>query len=103
MLHSVFELGDTIVREVMVPRTDMVTIEHDKVLRQGLSLFLRSGFSRIPVVDGGPDDVLGMLYLKDVTRRVYLDAAAEQSVPGPRRDAARALRPGEQAGRRPDA
>ena len=81
MLHSVFELGDTIVREVMVPRTDMVTIEHDKVLRQGLSLFLRSGFSRIPVVDGGPDDVLGMLYLKDVTRRIYLDAAAEQSVP----------------------
>ncbi|WP_426566464.1 hemolysin family protein [Angustibacter sp. McL0619] len=80
MLHSVFELGDTIVREVMVPRTDMVTIEHDKVLRQGLSLFLRSGFSRIPVVDEGPDDVLGMLYLKDVTRRVYLDAASEQSV-----------------------
>ncbi|GAA4359323.1 hemolysin family protein [Angustibacter luteus] len=81
MLHSVFELGDTIVREVMVPRTDMVTIEHDKVLRQAISLFLRSGFSRIPVVDGGPDDVLGMLYLKDVTRRVYSDAAAEQSVP----------------------
>ena len=50
MLHSVFELGDTIVREVMVPRTDMVTIEQDKVLRQALSLFLRSGFSRIPVV-----------------------------------------------------
>ncbi len=81
MLHSVFELGDTIVREVMVPRTDMVTIDHDKRLRQALSLFLRSGFSRIPVVDGGPDDVLGMLYLKDVTRRVYSDATAEQSVP----------------------
>lgn len=80
MLHSVFELGDTIVREVMVPRTDMVTIEHDKVLRQGLSLFLRSGFSRIPVVDGGPDGVLGMLYFKDVARRVYSDAAAEQSL-----------------------
>jgi CBS domain containing-hemolysin-like protein len=81
MLHSVFELGDTIVREVMVPRTDMVTIEHDKKLRQGLSLFLRSGFSRIPVVDGGPDDVLGILYLKDVSRRIFLDAAAETSVP----------------------
>jgi CBS domain containing-hemolysin-like protein len=81
MLHSVFELGDTIVREVMVPRTDMVTIDHDKVLRQGLSLFLRSGFSRIPVVGDGPDDVLGMLYLKDVTRRVYTDASSEQSVP----------------------
>ena len=81
MLHSVFELGDTIVREVMVPRTDMVVIDHDKVLRQALSLFLRSGFSRIPVVDDGPDDVQGVLYLKDVTRRVFADAAAELSVP----------------------
>ena len=81
MLHSVFELGDTIVREVMVPRTDMVVIDHDKVLRQALSLFLRSGFSRIPVVDDGPDDVQGVLYLKDVTRRVFSDAAAELTVP----------------------
>ncbi|HEX8498544.1 MAG TPA: hemolysin family protein [Actinomycetales bacterium] len=81
MLHSVFELGDTRVREVMVPRTDMVVIDHDKVLRQGLSLFLRSGFSRIPVVDDGPDDVLGVLYLKDVTRRVFADAASESGVP----------------------
>jgi len=80
MLHSVFELGDTIVREVMVPRTDMVVIDHDKVLRQALSLFLRSGFSRIPVVDDGPDDVQGVLYLKDVTRRVFADAAAELSM-----------------------
>jgi CBS domain containing-hemolysin-like protein len=81
MLHSVFELGDTIARMVMVPRTDMVTIEHDRVLRQGLSLFLRSGFSRIPVVGDGADDVRGMLYLKDVTRRVFRDAGAEQTVP----------------------
>src|SRR5215213_11661252 len=80
MLHSVFELGDTIVREVMVPRTDMVTIDHDRVLRQALSLFLRSGFSRIPVVQDGPDDVLGFLYLKDVTGRVFRDASSEQNV-----------------------
>ena len=53
MIHSVFELGDTIVREVMVPRTDMVFIERDKTLRQALSLALRSGFSRIPVVGEG--------------------------------------------------
>jgi CBS domain containing-hemolysin-like protein len=78
MLHSVFELGDTIVREVMVPRTDMVTIDHDRTLRQALSLFLRSGFSRIPVVQDGPDDVLGVLYLKDVTGRVFRDAGSEQ-------------------------
>jgi CBS domain containing-hemolysin-like protein len=76
MIHSVFELGDTVVREVMVPRTDMVTMDEDKTLRQAMSLFLRSGFSRIPVVGDGPDDVLGLLYFKDVARRVYVDAAA---------------------------
>ncbi len=79
MLHSVFEFGDTLTREVMVPRTDMVTIDDDRVLRQALSLFLRSGFSRIPVISGGPDDICGMLYLKDVTKRVFRDAAAEQT------------------------
>ncbi len=76
MIHSVFELGDTVVREVMVPRTDMVTVDQDRTLRQAMSLFLRSGFSRIPVVGDGPDDVLGLLYFKDVARRVYADADA---------------------------
>ena len=76
MIHSVFELGDTVVREVMVPRTDMVTMDQEKTLRQAMSLFLRSGFSRIPVVGDGPDDVLGLLYFKDVARRVYGDAKA---------------------------
>jgi CBS domain containing-hemolysin-like protein len=76
MIHSVFELGDTVVREVMVPRTDMVTMDHDKTLRQAMLLFLRSGFSRIPVVGDGPDDVLGLLYFKDVARRVYVEKHA---------------------------
>ncbi|MDQ1482923.1 MAG: magnesium and cobalt exporter, family, partial [Actinomycetota bacterium] len=76
MIHSVFELGDTVVREVMVPRTDMLTMDQGKTLRQAMSLFLRSGFSRIPVVGDGPDDVLGLLYFKDVVRRVYGDAQA---------------------------
>ncbi len=71
MIHSVFELGDTIAREVMVPRTDMVFIERDKTLRQCLSLALRSGFSRIPVIGENLDDVVGIAYLKDVTRRVF--------------------------------
>jgi CBS domain containing-hemolysin-like protein len=71
MIHSVFELGDTIVREVMVPRTDMVFIERTKTLRQALSLALRSGFSRIPVVGEGEDDVLGVVYLKDLARRTH--------------------------------
>jgi CBS domain containing-hemolysin-like protein len=71
MIHSVFDLGNTIVREVMVPRTDMVVIEEYKTLRQAVSLALRSGFSRIPVIRDGLDDVVGVLYLKDVIKRVY--------------------------------
>jgi CBS domain containing-hemolysin-like protein len=66
MVRSVFELGDTIVREVMVPRTDMVFIERDKTLDQALSLALRSGFSRMPVVGESTDDVIGIAYLKDI-------------------------------------
>ncbi|HUA28633.1 MAG TPA: hemolysin family protein [Streptosporangiaceae bacterium] len=71
MIHSVFELGDTIVREVMVPRTDMVFVERGKTLRQALSLGLRSGFSRIPVVGENEDDVVGIAYLKDIVTRSY--------------------------------
>ena len=70
MLHSVFELGDTIAREVMVPRTDMITIEAGKSARQAMSLFNRSGFSRLPVIGDGPDDVIGIVYLKDVVRQM---------------------------------
>ena len=69
MIHSVFALGDTIAREVMVPRTDMVWIESTKTLRQAMLLFLRSGFSRIPVIGESVDDVLGIVYLKDTVRR----------------------------------
>ena len=76
MIHSVFELGDTVAREVMVPRTDMVTIDGDRALKSAMSLFLRSGFSRIPVVGDGADDVLGLLYFKDVARRVNADPEA---------------------------
>jgi len=71
MIHSVFELGDTLAREVMVPRTDIVFIERTKTLRQAMSLALRSGFSRIPVVGDGEDDVIGVTYLKDIARRLY--------------------------------
>jgi CBS domain containing-hemolysin-like protein len=83
MIHSVFALGDTIAREVMVPRTEMVWIESTKNLRQALALFLRSGFSRIPVTGESLDDVLGVLYLKDVIRRTQSgeDAAAGEALP----------------------
>jgi CBS domain containing-hemolysin-like protein len=71
MIHSVFEFGDTIAREVMVPRGDVVYIERHKNLRQALSLFLRSGFSRVPVIDDNLDDIVGFAYLKDVVRRDF--------------------------------
>ena len=71
MIHSVFELGDTIVREVMVPRTDMVFVERGKSLGQVLSLALRSGFSRIPVIGENLDDIVGIAYLKDVMTRIH--------------------------------
>ncbi|HET6628060.1 MAG TPA: hemolysin family protein [Nocardioidaceae bacterium] len=79
MIHSVFELGDTLVREVMVPRTDVVFIERNKTLRQAMSLALRSGFSRIPVVGENLDDIVGFAYLKDVTKRVFDRHEAEQT------------------------
>ncbi len=66
MLQSVFDLGDTIVREVMVPRTEVVWIEREKSLRQALQLATRSGFSRIPVVGQDVDDVVGIAYIKDM-------------------------------------
>jgi CBS domain containing-hemolysin-like protein len=69
MIHGVFELGDTIAREVMVPRPDVVWIESSKTLRQALALCLRSGFSRIPVIGENVDDVLGIVYMKDLVRR----------------------------------
>ena len=71
MIHSVFELGDTSAREVMVPRNDVVYIERHKNLRQTMSLFLRSGFSRVPVIGDNLDDVLGFAYLKDLVRRDF--------------------------------
>ena len=79
MIHSVFELGDTLAREVMVPRTDMVFIERHKTLRQMMSLALRSGFSRIPVIGEDLDDVIGVAYLKDVTKRVFDKHEAEST------------------------
>ena len=79
MVRSVVELGDTIVREVMVPRTDMVFVEHDKTLNQALSLALRSGFSRIPVTGESTDDVVGIAYLKDIVAWMHEHPDAEES------------------------
>ena len=71
MIHSVFEFGDTILREVMVPRPDMVAVPRETSLQEVLELILRSGFSRIPVYDGTVDEVVGLAYAKDVLRRLH--------------------------------
>jgi CBS domain containing-hemolysin-like protein len=71
MIQSVFELGDTPAREVMVPRTEMVWIESDKSAGQATSLAVRSGHSRIPVIGENVDDVVGVVYLKDLVQQTY--------------------------------
>ena len=79
MMQSVLDLGETLVRELMVPRTDIVWIEGNRTLRQGLSLALRSGFTRIPVIAENLDDIIGIAYVKDLARRVHEHHESEQS------------------------
>jgi CBS domain containing-hemolysin-like protein len=78
LIHSIFEWGDTVVREVMVPRTDMDTLDDDAGLEEAMREFLRTGHSRIPVIGKDADEVFGVLYLRDVARHVFeqLDASA---------------------------
>lgn len=71
LIHSIFEFNDTVVREVMVPRTDMVTVDLGAKVGTAMSLFLGRGVSRIPVIDGDADDVTGVLYLRDAARLAY--------------------------------
>ena len=71
LLRGVVNLGDTLTREVMVPRTDMVTIATGATARKAMLLFMRSGFSRVPVIGDGVDDVRGVIYLKDLVRATW--------------------------------
>jgi CBS domain containing-hemolysin-like protein len=71
LIHSIFEFNETVVREIMVPRTDMVTIDADSRIGPAMGVFLSRGISRVPVIDGEVDDVTGILYLRDVARLVY--------------------------------
>lgn len=71
LIHSIFEFSETVVREVMIPRTDMITIDADASIDAAMGLFLRSGTSRVPVLDGEVDDIAGILYLRDVARLVF--------------------------------
>lgn len=68
LIHSVFDFTDRYVREVMVPRTDMVTVDASATTREALALFLEKGVSRVPLADDEADDIVGMLYLKDLVQ-----------------------------------
>ena len=71
LIHSVFEFGDTVVREVMVPRPDMVTARADASLGEVLEVILRAGYSRIPIYEGDNDNITGVLYAKDLLKRMH--------------------------------
>jgi CBS domain containing-hemolysin-like protein len=73
MIQSVFELGDTPAREVMVPRTEMIWIESDKFASQATNLAVRSGHSRIPVIGENVDDIVGVVYLKDLVQQTFYE------------------------------
>jgi CBS domain containing-hemolysin-like protein len=80
MIHSVFELGDTVAREVMVPRTEIVWIEQTKTVRQALALSLRTGFTRLPVIGESVDDIVGIANLKDLVRASLAEGGAARTV-----------------------
>jgi CBS domain containing-hemolysin-like protein len=78
LIHSIFEFGDTIVREVMVPRPDMVAVPMQATLKDVLDLILKRGYSRIPVYKGELDEIVGVVYAKDVLRHLH---AGKEKVP----------------------
>ncbi|HEX8858890.1 MAG TPA: hemolysin family protein [Actinomycetes bacterium] len=71
MIHSIFEFGDTVVREVMVPRPDMVVVQVRSSLQEVLEVILRTGYSRIPAYGRDIDDIVGLAYAKDVLRSLH--------------------------------
>lgn len=79
MIHSIFEFTDKIVREVMVPRPDMVCVEASTSLEDVLEVMLKSGYSRIPVISQSVDDVVGILYQKDVVRKLHNGSARSRA------------------------
>lgn len=81
LIHSVFDFTDQFVRAVMVPRTEMMTVDAAATTTEAMELFLRTGVSRMPVVDDDADDVVGVLYLKDLVQFAYRDESAWRGAP----------------------
>lgn len=72
MIQSVFDMDDTLVRAIMVPRTDVVWLDSGTTLAAATDVFIRSGYSRIPLIGDSPDDVLGIIFLKDIIRAMHM-------------------------------
>ena len=70
MIHSILSFGEKVAHEVMVPRTDIVGLDAQTTLREALDVVTRSGLSRLPVYHGSPDDIVGILYVKDLFRHI---------------------------------
>lgn len=81
LIHSIFEFSETVVREIMIPRTDMVTIDGDETIGAAMQQFLTRGKSRLPVIGTDIDDVLGIIYLRDVARLRFERPAAADDLP----------------------
>jgi CBS domain containing-hemolysin-like protein len=79
LIHSIIEFGDTVVREVMVPRPDMVTVEARADLHDVMEVIMAAGYSRIPVYEQGIDDIVGIAYAKDLMRALR-EGRADQPV-----------------------
>jgi putative hemolysin len=70
LIHSIFEFGDTVVREVMLPRPDMVAVDADDTIEEAIERAIDRGFSRLPVCEEhSTDNIIGLVYLKDLVRR----------------------------------
>ena len=76
MMRNVLTLSDTLTREIMVPRTDMICVKNDETLENFLKLCSRSGFSRVPIIGESVDDLEGIAYLKDAVRATVFNPAA---------------------------
>ncbi len=73
LIESVEDFSETVVREVMVPRVDMEIVNADDSLEKALAVFISTGYSRLPVIGEDVDDVVGVLYLKDLARYTHQD------------------------------
>jgi len=89
-IHSIIDFGDTVVREVMVPRPDMVTLETDDTVTEALEAALAAGYSRLPVYRHNVDDVIGIAYTKDLMRIERAGRGTERPTTSPRPSAWRA-------------